>query len=192
MEDPVLFALAVLAILGTPGPTNTLLAISGAGRGLRQSLPLLPAEACGYLISILVLGLALGPVVAASPAISTALRLAVGAYLVVLAVKLWRRSILVPGEVVEIRPRQVFITTLLNPKAIIFALGVIPFGAQHAWAYMLGFLGLLTVVGFGWIMAGAGAGSLTRGHAQTRFVPRLGAAAIGMFAALIVLSPFVL
>jgi hypothetical protein len=67
MEDPLLFTLAVLAILGTPGPTNTLLATSGAGVGLRRSLVLLPAEACGYLISILLLGLVLGPVVAASP-----------------------------------------------------------------------------------------------------------------------------
>ena len=30
MQDPVLFALTVLLILGTPGPTNTLLATAGA------------------------------------------------------------------------------------------------------------------------------------------------------------------
>jgi hypothetical protein len=61
MEDPVLFALAVLAVLGTPGPTNTLLATAGATAGLRRSLALIPAEAAGYTISILTLGLALGP-----------------------------------------------------------------------------------------------------------------------------------
>ena len=55
MQDPFLFAAAVLAILWTPGPTNTLLATAGATRGFRHSLPLIPAEAAGYAISILVL-----------------------------------------------------------------------------------------------------------------------------------------
>jgi threonine/homoserine/homoserine lactone efflux protein len=93
MQNPLLFLLTVLAILGTPGPTNTLLATSGASIGARASLPLLQAEACGYVISILVLGLVLGPVVAASPVISIVLRLAVGGYLFFLAVGLWRRGV---------------------------------------------------------------------------------------------------
>lgn len=189
MEDPLLFTLAVLAILGTPGPTNTLLATSGASAGLRRSLVLLPAEACGYLTSILLLGLVLGPVVAASPAISIALRLAVGAYLFVLALKLWRRGAVAQVDAAGIGPRQLFVTTLLNPKAIIFALGVIPFGAAHVWVYLLGFVAMLAMVGFGWILIGSGIGRLAQAGGLTRLVPRLGAAAIGVFATLIVISP---
>jgi threonine/homoserine/homoserine lactone efflux protein len=189
MEDPLLFTLAVLAILGTPGPTNTLLATSGAGVGLRRSLVLLPAEACGYLISILLLGLVLGPVVAASPVVSVVLRLAVGAYLFVLALKLWRQGAVARADAAGIGPRQLFLTTLLNPKAIIFALGVIPFGSTHVWAYLLGFVTMLALVGFGWILAGSGIGRLARAGGQARLVPRLGAAAIGLFATLIVFSP---
>ena len=64
MQDPVLFTLTVLLILGTPGPTNTLLATAGATVGFRRALPLLPAEAAGYLIAILAIGLALGPFIA--------------------------------------------------------------------------------------------------------------------------------
>ena len=130
MEDPLLFVLAVLTILGTPGPTNTLLATSGAAAGARASLALVQAEAAGYLIAILTLGLVLGPVVAASPLLATGLRLAVGSYLLLLAVRLWRRggAALVEGGVVT--PRQVFTTTLLNPKALVFALGVVPFGER--------------------------------------------------------------
>lgn len=84
MTDPLLFALAALAILATPGPTNTLLAAGAASAGFRQALPLAPAEAAGYLIAISVIGYGLGPAVAASPLLGLALRLAVGAFAVVL------------------------------------------------------------------------------------------------------------
>ncbi|MFC3127535.1 LysE family translocator [Pseudoroseomonas globiformis] len=191
MQDPILFLLTVLAILGTPGPTNTLLATSGAASGWRRSLRLLPAEAAGYFISILFLGLVLGPVVAASPLISITLRVAVGAYLILLALRLWRQGSVLHGEAVAIRPRQVFVTTLLNPKALIFALGVVPFGSPHSWAYMAGFMGVLVVVGMSWIMAGAGLGQVAaRASSGPRIIPRIGAAAIGTFAALILASPF--
>lgn len=132
MEDPALFLLTVLIILGTPGPTNTLLATSGAAVGWRRSLVLLPAEAAGYLLSILILGLVLGPIVAASPAIALILRLAVGSYLLALALKLWRRgTVLEDGAVAAVRPHQVFVTTLLNPKAIISSHSVL-FLSGHA------------------------------------------------------------
>ncbi len=189
MEDPLLFLLTVLAILGTPGPTNTILATSGAAMGMRRSLALFSAEACGYLISILLLGLVLGPVVAASPIVSSTLRLAVGAYLFLLALRLWRHGAMAPGDTAEIRPRQVFVTTLLNPKAIIFALGVIPFGSAHVWAYLLGFLAVLAVVGVGWLLVGAGMGRMAIAGGRAQVVPRVGAAAIGMFAIVIVVSP---
>jgi threonine/homoserine/homoserine lactone efflux protein len=88
MQDPLVFALAVLAILGTPGPTNTLLATGGAAVGLRRSLALIPAEAAGYTISILTLGLLLGPILAGAPMLALAMRMAVGAYLLWLAIRL--------------------------------------------------------------------------------------------------------
>lgn len=191
MEDPVLFALAVLAVLGTPGPTNTLLATAGAAAGFRRALPLIAAEAAGYIIAILTLGLALGPVMAAMPALATALRLAVGGYLLVLAWRLWRRggAALAAGAVVTLR--QVFVTTLLNPKAIVFALGVVPFGAgPRVWpAYMLGFVLLLATVATGWIAAGAMLGGTAGRRGWGGAVPRVGAAAVGCFAVLLLVSP---
>ena len=160
--------LTVLIILGTPGPTNTLLATSGAAVGMRRSLALLLAEACGYLISILGLGLVLGPIVAASPVVGTTLRLAVGVYLFLLAARLWRQGAVVHGGTIEIGPRQVCVTTLLNPKAIIFALGVIPFGSAHVLSYLLGFVALLAIVGTGWLLAGAGMGRAAPGRRLCR------------------------
>lgn len=191
MEDPLLFALAVLAVLGTPGPTNSLLATAGATAGLRRSLPLILAEAAGYTLAILTIGLLLGPVMAGAPLLATALRLAVGAYLLLLAVRLWRRggAALATGAVIT--PRQVFVTTLLNPKAIVFALGILPFGAgQGVWPpYMLGFLALLTAVATAWISAGALLGAAAGRRGWGRAVPRVGAAAVGGFAVVMLLVP---
>jgi threonine/homoserine/homoserine lactone efflux protein len=189
MDDPVLFTLAVLAVLGTPGPTNTLLATAGATGGVRRSLPLVPAEAAGYSISILALGLVLGPAVTSAPALAGALRAAVGAYLLLLAVRLWRggRAALATGALVT--PGQVFLTTLLNPKAIVFALGIVPFGAPRVWPYLLGFLLLLVSVAAGWIAAGAALGVAAGGRGWGGVVPRVGAAAVGAFAVLLMAAP---
>lgn len=191
MDDPLLFALTVLAILGTPGPTNTLLATAGATAGFLRTWPFLAAEASGYLLSILTIGYLLGPVVAAYPAVGLTLRLLVGVYLVYLAFRLWRY-----GRVAEIAGRkvvtfqQVFVTTLLNPKALVFALGVIPFGAPQLWAYFAGFVGMLLCVGSAWIAFGSGAGIAAQAAGRTYLVPRVGALAVACFAAVLLVQPF--
>ena len=191
MENPALFALTVLAILGTPGPTNALLATAGATVGLRRALPLMPAEALGYLISILFIGLVLGPIVAASPLIATTLRIVVAGYLLLLALRLWRRGgVVTAGQQTPITPSQVFVTTLLNPKAIIFALGVIPFRAPHPTVYFGAFLALVLGVALCWITAGAAMGRVALAAGRSSVVPRVGASAIGAFAVLLIISPF--
>jgi threonine/homoserine/homoserine lactone efflux protein len=188
MEDPLLFVSAVLTILGTPGPTNTLLATSGAAVGVRASLPLVPAEAAGYLIAILALGLALGPAVAASPVLAAALRLAVGGYLLLLAARLWRRGGAAFAGARAVAPREVFTTTLLNPKALVFALGVVPFAAPRPHLYLLGFVLMLAAVALCWIGAGAALGrAAAPGLAGA--VPRVGAAAVAAFALVLVSGP---
>ena len=64
MTDEFSFIIAAVALLATPGPTNTLLATSGAASGFRKSLVLLLVEFLGYLIAIAVLITAMGPIVA--------------------------------------------------------------------------------------------------------------------------------
>jgi threonine/homoserine/homoserine lactone efflux protein len=191
MEDPALFVLTILAILGTPGPTNTLLATGGATVGWRRALVLMPAEATGYLIAVLFIGLVLGPVVARSPMIGTALRMLVAVYLLVLALRLWRRGgAMAMAQQTPITPRQVFVTTLLNPKSIVFALGVMPFGSPHLAIYFAAFLGLVLSVAFCWIVAGAAMGRMAHAAGRSSVVPRVGASAIGVFAVLLIVSPF--
>src|SRR5271157_1831827 len=88
--------------------------------GVRRSLVLIPAGAAGYLIAATLLGLALGPALAASPAAARILRLLIGAYLFVLAFRLWRKGSATDGRAAAVGAREVFVTTLLNPKALVF------------------------------------------------------------------------
>ena len=60
MDLPAL-TLALLALLLTPGPTNTLMALAGAERGLGGAARLIPAEIAAYLAVTLPLALALAP-----------------------------------------------------------------------------------------------------------------------------------
>ena len=88
-----------------------------------------------------------------------------------------------------VTPRQVFTTTLLNPKAIVFALGVVPFGAPRLHLYLLGFVGMLIAVALCWIAAGAALGRAAAGAGRTGVVPRVGAAAVAAFALVLVSGP---
>jgi threonine/homoserine/homoserine lactone efflux protein len=117
MDSPLLFLATALAILAAPGPTNALFAMSGALHGVRRSLVLIPAGAAGYLIAVTLLGLALGPALAASPAAARILRLLIGAYLFVLAFRLWRKGSATDGRAAAaVGAREVFVATLLGAR----------------------------------------------------------------------------
>jgi threonine/homoserine/homoserine lactone efflux protein len=184
MQDPALFALTVLVILGTPGPTNTLLATSGALVGLRRSLPLILSEICGYLLAIAMLHLVLGGLLAAYPTVKTVLRLAIGAYLLVAAFELWTRRSVLDGPPAGVRFERVFVTTLLNPKAIVFAFGVLPLSQPNAGFYVLAFVGFVLMAALSWIVAGVLVGRVASAPGS-RLVPRVSAVVLTCFAGLI-------
>ncbi|MGE0211414.1 MAG: LysE family translocator [Parvibaculaceae bacterium] len=184
MHDPLLFLLAVLVVLGTPGPTNTLLAASGALIGVRRSLLLLVGEVAGYLIAIACLHLVIGGLVTGTSWIATALRLAMAAYLLFVAYELWTRPAPSNGEAEDIGVRRVFVTTLLNPKALVFAFEILPLSKPGAAPYVLAFSALIPLAGFSWIAAGAFLGK-TASRPGSRAVPRVSAAVLAVFAVLI-------
>lgn len=159
MAQTLTFVLAALSLLATPGPTNTLLATSGAVSGIRSSLKLLLGELGGYLVAIVVLLVVVGPVVAAVPAFGIALRIAVCLYLVHLAWKFWRHSATALEGRQPVTVLRVFVTTLLNPKAVIFAFTLLPFTPASTWADMVPWLALLSLlivmVGSSWIALGS-------------------------------------
>lgn len=155
--DSLTFIAGSLALLAMPGPTNTLLATSGAEAGLRRSAHLLAAELTGYLLAILLLRALSEPLIAAYPALVKALPVVVAAYVAYLALRLWRRGAHPSAAGRCVTFPHVFATTLLNPKAAIFAFVLLPAGAElGAILPRLGLLsGLIATAGLGWIMLGA-------------------------------------
>lgn len=155
----LLFIGLVTAILLTPGPTNTLLASSGIQIGLRKSFRLIPAEALGYLIAISCWGILIGKISTHLPALPHILKLFSAGYILYLAIKLWRTA-----EVSDhinhatIRARELFLATLLNPKALLFASAIFPIvvwkSSYYYVMYMLTFLCLLIPIALLWTFVG--------------------------------------
>ncbi len=186
MDSPLLFLATALAILAAPGPTNVLFAMSGALHGVRRSLVLIPAGVAGYLIAVTLLGLSLGPALAASPAVARILRLLIGAYLFALAFRLWRKGSATDGRTAAVGAREVFVTTLLNPKALVFAVAVIPLGRPDVGLYLAAFAASVSLTGVGWLTIGAGAGRAAQSGGQARLISRVGSAVLAVFGGLLV------
>lgn len=153
-----LFILEVLGVLAIPGPTNSLLFVSGVSRDFRASLNLILAEVWAYIISISLLVFVLEPVTRTHSTVSQLIRVVCSLYLAQLAVWLWRSG---GHEVPNAHPitvRRVFLTTLMNPKNLIFAFGIFPTasgGSGEMLPYLAGFSAICTAVAAGWIAAGA-------------------------------------
>lgn len=184
--DVLPFILAAASLLAIPGPTNTLLATSGAGVGVgvARSLPLLAAELGGYLLSIMLLRSVFGPFMQAVPVAGIVLRIVVSTYLIYLACMLWRHGAHEIADRAPVSFRSVLITTLLNPKAVIFAFTLLPF--QVAAFDLLPWLGLLAVqivtIGSAWIALGAALGRGLQGAGRPLLIYRLSAVALVVLA----------
>lgn len=149
----------VTTILLTPGPTNTLLASSGLQLGARKSLKLIPAEMLGYFISITIWGSLVGEMAKAMMGLISVLKLISAIYIIFLAIKLWKSA---DSEVVLNKPivtvKELLVTTLLNPKALLFASGVFPaesfFRLESYIVHMSTFLFLILPISVFWIFLG--------------------------------------
>lgn len=148
--SPLIFVPAALALLVMPGPTNLLLVASGQRDGFGRGLRLLPVVILAYALGIaLVTGL-----VALAPALPLALgfKLAAAAWLVWLAVKIWRRPELAAARAGSVG--ALFVTTLTNPKVAVFATLLIPAGSLGASLAML--VPLIAATGAFYLLLGGG------------------------------------
>ena len=147
-------ALALLALLATPGPTNALLALAGARRGVGAALPLVPVEMAAYLAVIAPLLLWGAPVVAALPVLKPALAGLAALWVGRLAVGLWRMPV-AAEQMAAVTARSVAVTTFLNPKALVMGLVLMP-GRQDPATALAVFALVLPPVSLLWITLGAG------------------------------------
>ncbi len=147
-------ALAILALLATPGPTNTLLALAGARRGMRAALPLIPVEMVAYLAVVTPLLIWGTPLTAALPMLRPILAGLAALWVARLAFALWRMPV-VESPQATVTARSVALTTLLNPKALVMGLVLMP--SLHDPAKALAVFALvLPPVSMVWITLGAG------------------------------------
>jgi threonine/homoserine/homoserine lactone efflux protein len=155
------FAAAVAALLLTPGPTNTLVALAGAAGGPHGAAKAAAAECFAYAVSVGMIALAAGPLIAAHPVLQKAITIAAGWFVLVLAFRLWRVAAASSGRTVT--PGLVFATTLLNPKGLVFGLALLPAAGAAALPLRYAvFLALVALSGAAWglfgVMAGARGG----------------------------------
>jgi threonine/homoserine/homoserine lactone efflux protein len=186
ITDPLLFTVSVVIILLTPGPTNTLLSASSAMCGIRRSLPLLVAELAGYLSSLSAAWLLTGGGFLTQNA-SPILRIICGGYLLFLALRTLR---LRDDSVPSISFRQVFTTTLLNPKGFVLALVILPMKSPNLALYVLGFSIILPIVGGAWIVMGSVAGRITQRTGRA-MIPKIAAFALACFSAGLIVSTLI-
>ncbi|MER8760548.1 hypothetical protein NKH69_34170 [Mesorhizobium sp. M0976] len=151
----IFFFSAVLALLLAPGPTNTLMALAAAQKGPRRVLRLLPSELLGYLTTILPLAALGNWLFERWPDVGVTLKVAAAIWVMYLAVKLWGVR-LGGGGNAEVTALRVYITTVLNPKTLIFGLVLLPVPVDAQFLPKLALLCLsATAVALIWGLAGA-------------------------------------
>ena len=157
-SNQAIFLAEVFGVLAMPGPTNSLLFVSGATRGLRAGLHLPVAEVTAYLITISLLVFVIGPFAEAHSIVSQLLRILCSIYLAYMAVFLWRSRQPQSDAGHPITYLRIFLTTLVNPKNLLLAFVIFPKRGAGSDAMLLSFVSFsitCIIAGSAWIAAGA-------------------------------------
>src|SRR6185436_17980675 len=106
VSEAMLLALATFCFVSsiTPGPNNMMLLASGANFGFRRTLPHLMGVSIGFGAMVFAVGLGLGGLFTAYPALYDVLRVVGGAYMLWLAYRIATASGLGDGGSVTARP----------------------------------------------------------------------------------------
>ncbi|ENW79536.1 hypothetical protein F909_03149 [Acinetobacter sp. ANC 3929] len=128
MIESWFFVLAMLAVLLIPGPTNALLASATHQHGVAKTMTFIPIEWLGYLYGVSLWALFIHLFAPIWPAIGAILHTLSLLYVLWMAFHLWKGSHLqkLDQHHQHIRKRQLFISTLKNPKTVLLASGIFP------------------------------------------------------------------
>ena len=122
----VFLALVVFAFVSsvTPGPNNLMLLASGVNFGFRRTVPHMAGIGFGFWLLLMAVGLGLGAMLSAFPALHLALKIAGGAYLLYLAWRVATSRSMSSGVAGQGRP-MTFLEAVafqwVNPKAWVMA-----------------------------------------------------------------------
>jgi threonine/homoserine/homoserine lactone efflux protein len=169
MMAPLELSLAVLALLLTPGPTNSLMLLAGAERGFLRASRLIPAEIAGYLATVVPLAMVGQSVLDVWPWLRLTVALGAAVWVAALALRLWRLPEVATGRAVTMW--ALVLTSALNPKALIFGLVLLP-SADRLVENIALFAGLVALVALLWAGLGASLRGATSGQPRAIFVLR--------------------
>lgn len=130
MVQPLFFAFVLFAAvtLFTPGPNNIMLLPSGLTYGFRPTLPHIAGVVMGFTLMVALMGVGLGAIFTAYPALQTVLKFAGAAYLVYLAVMIAMSEPTPAEPAIRARPMTFLGAALfqwVNVKGWVIALGTI-------------------------------------------------------------------
>lgn len=191
------FAAASTAMLLIPGPTVLLVVSYGLTQGRRVAVAVAAGVAAGDFLAMTLSLAGLGALVATSATLFTALKWLGAAYLLYLAVRLWRAA---PVLAADGAPppagsgRRIFLhafaVTALNPKSIAFFVAFVPLFIDPAAPLLpqlvvleATFVGLAVANAFAYALAADRLGRTIRRPAVLRLLNRVGAGALAGMAA---------
>ncbi|USD66108.1 LysE family transporter [Vibrio sp. SCSIO 43136] len=117
--------LLLVSIIGTPGPNNTLLAVSGLQRGYMQTLPLLLAINFG-VVSVIALSTLGASSMQEQIMVHANLLSSIGAIaLIYIGIASWPKTCAEGSEVKMVSPLLMAILQIVNPKIWMIAVSVV-------------------------------------------------------------------
>jgi len=137
-----------VSMSATPGPNNTMVAVSGANWGFRRTVPHMLGIAVGFALMLLLVALGAGEAMRGRPWVHAVLRWVGAAYLLWLA---WRIATARPnpeagagGQPLSLRQAALF--QWVNPKAWVIALGAVVTYTTRAGGALFGEAALLAAM----------------------------------------------